>query len=173
MMNPVYLERPVLKQLGRQLKKEHAVQLREFLEDDIFLAVKKQAEKVKLKQVGSPGDCAHGRARHAVAKQFFNTIQPIIEGVLGKKITFKTTAVLSFGHKDYSLMTSDKSKVVMLFDLEDLNEGDGGYTVLMEKESVGIPVVANSLTILTPKQWFVKYANCTIKKKRLILAATI
>jgi len=182
MVNPIYNKPETVQQLQSLFKKNAqfpSIQLHTFFTEQEYKKIKSLLASSNFKHAKKPLLYSYFQA--PIKKElspFLFEIDTIISSIINKKINLKNQTLLTFQHKDYTLLNDKNIKPAgydIIFDLTDnWQDSYGGNLIYTNGQgtSFTIPAKANTLTIIKRTnhfQKYIEYINHYAKKKKRCL----
>jgi len=172
MINPIYKNAAIMKQMQDYFKKSKVIKLNNFFQNP-----KSVVNNIKFKRKYLPIEYSYEESNviKINKKELTNFLSSFF------KINKITISLKTYSHEDYSLLNDlpQRNKAEFIIDLtKKWNKNAGGYTSFIQnnKEILRIYPEHNTLTLINTKnstKSFVKYVNCLSKNKRTVIEGTI
>lgn len=178
--NQVYLAEETITAMRDEFLKNGFIQLSDFLTQSFFSQCLASVQKSSFTKKYVPDRFSFSEAKIPAeisklltSKQFADFVSSIV----GKKLSLKNLKILSFSHKDYTLLHDNLkgySGFDLVFDFNTIDESCGGFTSYVRngQEVVRIVPIANALTLIKRRKdmlSFVKYVNHRSEKSRIFI----
>lgn len=174
LINQIYLNDAVLKELKSQFRKNKVLKLDSFLVEEDYLAMKKSLGSSKMIHNKVPDTFSFSsvlRVKDLVSWEFLD----FLESVIG---TVTTVEIKTFSHRDYTLLHDDvkrvKEKKAYFFLCDSWDELYGGNIVFVRErnDNFYIAPFGNSLVFVDKEKStkeFVQYVNHRARKKSFMV----